>query len=153
MNTMADSTKVPGKPGKMLKLTTDNNFDDGAVPCCSSSITGRVKVKKAQFADSDDQKTVQSPVSSEEASSQGTSSVSSVSEELQSNMEKESLEFALLKPICSKILQSPSAENLAVFEEAFEAIEKYSPEKFPVHMAEYVIFPFAIHLKIIKTYR
>lgn len=67
---------------------------------------------------------------------------------LKAKMEQESLEFAFLKPICAQLLQNPSTENLKVFETALNEVGNI-----PDHLSEFTVFPFAIHLKVMKNYK
>ncbi|CAL8101773.1 unnamed protein product [Orchesella dallaii] len=69
-------------------------------------------------------------------------------EQLKRKMEQESVEFEFLKPICGLVLQNPSEQHLSTFEDAIKTVGKV-----PVHLSEYVTFPFAIHLKIIRKYK
>ncbi|ODN02136.1 TELO2-interacting protein 1 [Orchesella cincta] len=86
---------------------------------------------------------------SEDKSLEAASSTSSVTvEQLKQRMEQESIEFAFLKPICALILQDPSEQHLSTFENAIKTVGKV-----PVHLSEYVTFPFAIHLKLIRKYK
>ncbi len=74
-------------------------------------------------------------------------------DEKQKKKEEESAtsaEFLLLRPLCIKIMkESPTLENLDKFQTALSLIVNHPSS----HLAQYVLLPFALHLKRLSTFK
>lgn len=117
--------------------------DDVAEPCCSRSC------RSNDNCTADESLLSETAMDTSNQESEGDIKRLSLSpESLRTKMEQESLEFAFLKPICAQLLQSPTVENLKVFESALNEVGHV-----PGHLSEFVAFPFAIHLKVIRQYK